>query len=203
MWLLAVVDGVPPGVQTERHAELAAVVVPDHEAPATTGLFLQHAAIVDSLLHSCPAVLPVRAGTRLAGDDVRRLLSDREDELRRGLQRVRGAVELAVCCEPPEPAPERSVTGGREYLERCVRQWRWADDVAGTITALDALPGVREVRVLAHAPTAVKASLLVEAARADELRREVPATVTSPGGVRCTGPFPAYSFSTVATAVAA
>lgn len=205
MWLVAVVEGVPPDVRTVRHAGLTAAVVPDDSGVrATSGLFLQHAAIVQSLLHSCPAVLPVRAGTRLAGeDDVRQLLSDREDELRRGLQRVRGAVELAVACLPPAWAPARSVMSGREYLERSLRQWRWADDVADRISALDALGGVREVRVLSHAPSAVKASLLVEAPRADVLRREVPATVPSPGGVRCTGPFPAYSFSNLPAAVAA
>jgi len=201
-WVLAVVDGpVPARVETVTAAGLTAVV--DHDetgsSRAPLDLMVRHAATVSSLLATCEAVLPMRGGSRVTDDDaVRYLLHDRAAELRRGLDEVRGAVELAVVCEP-EPARSaagRPATDGRDYLGDRLTAWRWADEMADQIGLLGAHGGVRQVRVLAQAPTGVKASLLVSAAARSDVQAAVLAALPSAGAsVRCTGPFAPYSFS--------
>jgi hypothetical protein len=201
-WVLAVVDGpVPPYVETVTAFGLTAVV--DHQeagsSRAPVDLMVRHAETVSSLLPTCDAVLPMRGGSRVADDDaVRDLLHSRLDELRGGLDEVRGAVELAVACEP-EPARQAAtlpVTDGRDYLSDRRTAWRWADEMVDRICRLDTLPGVRQVRVLANAPAGVKASLLVGAREWAEVQAAVLASL--PGArssIRCTGPFAPYSFS--------
>ena len=192
---------MPPYVETVTAAGLTAVV--DHDetgiSRASVDLIVRHAETVSSLLGTCEAVLPMRGGSRVADDDaVRHLLQDRTVELRRGLDEVRGAVELAVACEP-EPARHAAghpATDGRDYLGDRVTAWRWADEMADRIGRLDSLGGVRQVRVLAQAPTGVKASLLVSAAAWSDVQAAVLAALPGAGSsVRCTGPFAPYSFS--------
>jgi hypothetical protein len=200
-WVLAVVDGpVPSSLETVTSFGLTAVL--DHQetgsARASVDLMVRHAEAVSSLLATCEAVLPMRGGSRVADDQaVRDLLHSRIDELRRALDRVRGAVELAVAWEPgPEQEAGHHVTDGRGYLADRVTAWRWADEMVDRICRLDTLSGVRQVRVLANAPAGVKASLLVGARQWAEVQAAVLATL--PGArssIRCTGPFAPYSFS--------
>jgi hypothetical protein len=199
-WVLAVVDEpVPSHVAMVTAAGLTAVV--DHDeaggSQAPVDLMIRHAEVVSSLLSTCEAVLPMRGGSRVADDeDVRHLLHSRVLELQRGLDEVRGAVELAVACEPePAQEAEQQATDGREYLGDRVTAWRWADEMIDLIHGLDALHGVRQVRVLTHAPTGVKGSLLVDAGQWAEVQAAVLATLRGArSSVRCTGPFAPYSF---------
>jgi hypothetical protein len=200
-WVLAVVDGpAPPQVETVTLAGLTAVV--DHAETGSTrapiDLMVRHADVVSSLLATCEAVLPVRGGSWVADDDaVRQLLHTRLDDLERALDDVRGAVELAVACEPdPAGAGRHHVTDGRDYLGDRVTAWRWADQMVEGISRLDTLAGVRQVRVLAHAPAGVKASLLVAAGQWEQLQAHFLSALPSAGSsVRCTGPFAPYSFT--------
>lgn len=196
MWLLAVADAVPSGVRTVTAAGLTAVVEVDEMSIATTELLLRHAAVVSSLLEQSDAVLPVRAGTSVSGEDeVRRLLHERQAELRLGLDRVRGGVELAVRCESGDGVQDELVTGGRDYLASRVRAWRWADDTVRQVKALGALPDVWDVAVLTRTPRSVKASLLVRGAAAERVKDQVArAGGPAPGSLRCTGPFAPYTF---------
>jgi hypothetical protein len=160
---------------------------------------VRHAGTVTSLLTTCDAVLPVRGGSRVADDDgVRQLLRSRVDELRRGLEEVRGAVELAVTCEPArsQQTSAAKVMDGRDYLSDRVEAWRRADEMVDRVRRLGTSCGVRQVRLLAHSPAGIKASLLVGAKQWAAVRDEVLAALADPGStVRCTGPFAAYSFS--------
>jgi hypothetical protein len=196
MWLLAVVDGAPSGVRTVTAAGLAAVVQRDDTEVATTELLVRHAAVVASLLEQCDAVLPVRAGTRVSDDEeVRDLLHERRQDLRLGLDRVRGGAELAVRWEPDADGASEPAVDGRTYLAGRVRAWRWADDIVQRVYELGAHADVREVKVLTHSPGSVKASLLVGRAAAGQVKDEVLASgrrVT--GSLTCTGPYPPYTF---------
>lgn len=201
MWVLAVVEGtVPSHLETVSDRGLTAVVT--REGPGTSTLpvdaLLRHADIVAGLLDTCEAVLPMRGGSRVEReDDVRGLLHDRYDELRDSLDQVRGAVELAVSCDPKKGFATQPVADGRAYLEGRVKQWQWADEIVEQVTALGALRGVRDVRVLTHTAAGVTASVLVDRADIDATRAAVQDTARRmPASVRCTGPFPAYSFST-------
>ena len=140
----------------------------------------------------------MRGGSWVEDEDAaRHLLHSRVGELRRALDEVRGAVELAVVCEP-EPALEATHErkDGRDYLGDRVTAWRWVDETADRIGRLGSLCGVRQVRVLAQSPTGVKASLLVSAAAWPEVQAAVLAALPDAGSsVRCTGPFAPYSFS--------
>jgi hypothetical protein len=187
-------------VETVTAAGLTAVV--DHDdhggARASADLMVSHAGMVTSLLTTCDAVLPVRGGSRVADDDeVRHLLRSRVEELRRGLDEVRGAVELAVACEPDRsPASAAKVMDGRDYLGDRVEAWRRADEMVDRVRRLGTLCAVRQVRLLAHSPAGIKASLLVGAQQWAAVRDDVLAALADPGStVRCTGPFAAYSFS--------
>jgi hypothetical protein len=176
-------------------AGLTAVVeVPGRHRP-TTDQLLAHAGLVASLLQHCDAVLPVRAGTHVDGEDgVRRLLRERADEFRHGLDRVRGRVELAVRCDR-EPSASERVTDGRTYLASRTQAWRWADETRDLLSRLALLPDVWEVAVLRHAPTSVRGSLLVSAAAAGRVMDDVlQAGPEAAGAMRCSGPYPPYSF---------
>jgi hypothetical protein len=199
-WLLAVVDGVAPEETVVSASGLHAVVDSgsDDRSP-DRDLLLAHAARVTALLGSVAAVLPLRGGTRLRDDSaVRELLVDHHDALLRGLDAVRGCVELAVTANLAEPTTESSTQTARtgaEFLQARARQWDWTERfVCGDEFRL--LPGVRDVKALATQPGLVKLSMLVEAAllevAADGCRRIVE---RSGAGARCTGPHPPYSFS--------
>jgi hypothetical protein len=201
-WVLGVVDGpVPPHVESVTAAGLTAVVdgAESDTSRAPVDLMVRHAETLSSLLVTCDAVLPMRGGSWVPdADAVRDLLHDRVDELRRALDEVRGAVELAVTCEP---VPTQRVVGnpgtdGRSYLGDRVTAWRWADEMVDAVGRLELLEGVRQVRVLVQRPAGVKASLLVATAQWPEVRTSVVAALPGDGStVRCTGPFAPYSFS--------
>jgi hypothetical protein len=161
-------------------------------------LLLAHAARVTALLGSVNAVLPLRGGTRLRDDSaVRDFLADHHHALLRGLDAVRGRVELAVTATLAEPSTESTPTAptGAEFLRARARQWDWARQLESG-DPFRTLTGVRDVRALATQPGLVKLSILVEAplleGAAEGSRRIVE---RSGAGARCTGPHPPYSFS--------
>jgi hypothetical protein len=196
MWFLAVVDSEPTGVRTVSAPGLTAVVAADDGMPATTELLLRHASVVASLLDQCDAVLPVRGGTRVdTPATIRRLLTDRRDEFRQALGRLRGAVELAVRWEPPPGALTAPATDGRSYLASRAKAWGWVNDTFEQLHALAARPFVSDLRVFGRSPTSIRASLLVDRADAERAKDEVVrAGGATPGSLTCTGPFPPYTF---------
>jgi hypothetical protein len=200
-WLLAVLDEAPPEETVISVAGLHGVVdtAPD-DHPADHDLLLAHAARVAGLLPSVSAVLPVRGGTRVRdAAAVQRFLVDNHDALLRGLDVVRGCVELAVTATvAPEPSAEPSaqtVSTGAEFLRVRVRQWDWAGRLVSA-DELRSLPGVRDVKALATQPGLVKLSMLVESRLLEAAAKGSRRVVECSGArARCTGPHPPYSFS--------
>jgi hypothetical protein len=202
-WLLAVLDEVPADETVVSASGLHAVVdIGADEQSPDRDLLLAHAARVTALLGSTDAVLPVRGGTRLPdASAVRDLLLDHHDALVRGLDAVRGCVELAVTAmlpEPPQSSTEPSARGARtgaEFLQSRARQWEWAARLVSE-DAHRSLPGVRDVQALAAKPGLVKLSLLVEAPLLEVAAAASRRVVERSGArARCTGPHPPYSFS--------
>lgn len=202
MLLSAIVDEPPQGTEVLEVDGLTAVLLPDGADQEPGALLLRQAAAVAALMDDCPAVLPVRAGTRVRDHhEVRELLSARHDEFREGLDRVRGCVEvgvrIALADDEPSEAGEAGRGDGRAYLVRRTRAWRRADDLVRRLSGCLALPGVRDVAVLACTPATVKVSVLVERVRLDAVRSAlVDAVGPGQGDVVVAGPFPPYSFAT-------
>jgi gas vesicle protein GvpL/GvpF len=204
-WLLAITDGEPSpdlAVTTIRACGLSAILVAEDGAAPSATTFLEHAAIVRSLLASCDALLPVRAGSRVSDEhEARAVLHERAVEFRNGLDRVRGAVEMGVRCAPVPAAREvGEASNGREYLSARTGAWRWVDRTVADIAGFTAIPGVRDHVLLSETPAAVKASVLVDARDAHTLRAAIDRMrQRSAGQVVCSGPYPPYSFARVRT----
>ena len=198
MLLSAIVDEPPQGTEVLEVDGLAAVLLPDGADQEPGALLLRQATAVAALMDHCPAVLPVRAGTRVRDhDEVRELLSARYDEFREGLDRVRGCVEVGVRVALAADEPSGAGPGdGRAYLVRRTRAWRRADELVRRLSGCLALPGVQDVAVLACTPATVKVSVLVERVRLDTVRSAlVDAVGPGQGDVVVSGPFPPYSFT--------
>jgi Gas vesicle synthesis protein GvpL/GvpF len=159
-----------------------------------------HEAVVRRLM-ARGAVLPLRFGTLLAGEgDLRRSLAERHGELVRGLERVRGRVELSVRVlgrEGPEPAPGQ--VGGREYLLGRRAALQRAERAAGEVhEPLAALAREARLRAPATPPAIFAAAYLVDRGGVDEFKDRVRALAAARHDLSIvgTGPWPPYTFVT-------
>ena len=76
----------------------------------------RHEALLEELMQERD-LLPVRFGTLVADEhDAARAVAERSEELLAGLERVRGAVELALRVNPTEAEPPGEAGTGRDYL---------------------------------------------------------------------------------------
>lgn len=187
-----------PPLGTLRAGALSVVFGPaEAEVDLTPEALWRHEQCVEALMEERD-LLPIRYGTRVADPErVAETLSERRDELSARLERVRGAVELAVRVEddaaPAEAAPAES---GRDYLRRLARR-------DGTASLLhEPLAALARESVVRPGAELLRAAYLVD-------RAAVPAFVelvqrlqaAHPGvAVLCTGPWPPYSFAEVAAA---
>lgn len=197
MMLSAIVDEAPATAEVVQVGALQAVLLAEDGDLAPHEMLLRQAGLVASLLDTCPAVLPVRAGSRVRDrDDAERLLRARYAELLEGLGHVRGCVELGVRASAPGGGrPAETPLDGRAYLAERARAWRWADDLSARLTGLRGRPGVRDVALLACTTASVKASLLVDKDHVEAARRAVK-RLEQPGqgDLVLSGPFAPYSF---------
>jgi len=104
-------------VEQREVSGMAAVVSRHADDPpdASEQSILRHARVVEELATTGAAVLPARFGTVFADDEaLRRAVGELGDELRSGLDRVRGCVELGLRVLMPEQEPEAAAvaTGG-------------------------------------------------------------------------------------------
>lgn len=143
------------------------------------------------------AILPARFGSVLADEnEALRALRSRRDELRQGLARVRGAVELGIrACwaQAPTLPPARS---GTEYMLGQLEVRRRAQRVADLVAPLRALARSSKVKVLPRPSIPLLAAYLVDRDRTEEfiaLADELDASFED-GQLVCTGPWPPYSF---------
>jgi hypothetical protein len=150
------------------------------------------------------AVLPLRFGTRLDHEaELRSALAERRAELLRGLERVRGRVEIGLRVLPSEPEhgrPHDSAPTGREYL-----LGRLADRRRGELASRDLhdpLASLAQASVVRRPrpPTLLVASYLVDVDEAAAFRSRAEELAAAQTGisVHVTGPWPPYSFVTEA-----
>jgi hypothetical protein len=191
--------------QAIEQGELAAVVS-EHEdlsRPLDEDELWAHEKVVEELMEH-GAVLPMRAGSVLAdAAGVRALLDEQSDRFRRGLERVRGAVELGVRAAGVAAAPKvaagvRDDEGpGTAYMRARLDSQIRSDLVASRVHAA--------LRGLARDHVSLSKSLAAGDARSAYLvdRDEVEAFISrveklgrelDDVSIVCTGPWPPYNF---------
>jgi hypothetical protein len=190
--LLAITDDATPPeppLMAVRCGGLSALCAPAEETAVTADALWRREAALEALMEHRD-LLPVRFGTLIADEQAAaRALADRRRELEAGLERVRGAVELALRVHAREPADE-PVSGSAYMRAKAAR----TQAAARLHTPLAALARASVVR---PAPELLRAAYLVErgavgpfVARVHELQREHVAL-----SLLCTGPWPPYSFA--------
>ncbi|MGH8868056.1 MAG: GvpL/GvpF family gas vesicle protein [Actinomycetes bacterium] len=173
------------GVEPVRYTDLLVLsgdVPPDLVAHPDANALWAHDQVVEAVTSRADAVLPMPFGTTLR--DVPHavtFLSAHHDVLARGLDRVRGHVEVGVRAvaqgSPAAPAPEGSASASVH------------DPLAGLCR------GYRRATVV-HGATVLAAAYLVPRDRLDDFRalaRHL--SRTQDVSVVCTGPWPPYSFT--------
>jgi hypothetical protein len=169
------------------------------ERTVTPSLLWRHEQIVETLMKTCD-LLPVRFGTQVEdAHAAATVLARQQDELKAALDRVRGAVELAVRVvdSEREPQPAAVFSSGADYMRA---KAMLTQDVARVARAIhDPLAGMaRASRVMRQVRTreALRSAYLVArdvvgqfVDRVSSLQRANPDL-----HVLCTGPWPPYSF---------
>jgi hypothetical protein len=149
---------------------------------------LHHDRVVSALMEG-GAVLPMRFGTVVSGEeDVRELLARRGEELRGQLAHVRGRVEMGVRATW-EHAPAAPPASGRDFmhakLERRAAARRAADELHAELAELS-VDSV--LRLCPREDTAFTGAYLIDRTAAERFMQRA-------GDVTVTGPWPPYSFS--------
>jgi Gas vesicle synthesis protein GvpL/GvpF len=181
----------PPVVAVDAGGVSVLCTASAGEAPDAEALW-RHEKLLEELMERRP-ILPVRYGTRVADEaGAAAAVAGRGAELAARLDRVRGAVELAVrALSTEEEAPLPEPASGTEYLRVRTARSHVADGVHEALSSL-----ARESRTRPSAD-ALRAAYLVDrdavegfVARVRELQREHPELA-----ILCTGPWPPYSFA--------
>jgi hypothetical protein len=181
-------------LQLAPSRDLAAVYAPAGDGKVSAEALWRHEEVVEALMRDRD-LLPVRFGTRLPDEAAAaRVVADRRDALAEALQRVRGAVELAVRVVPAAIEEREPPAGGAAYL----RERRAAADAAAAIHE----PLSRLARASAKRPSPVhgevlRAAYLVDRDAVDGFRGAVADLQHEHPRLRilCTGPWPPYSFA--------
>jgi Gas vesicle synthesis protein GvpL/GvpF len=196
-------DGAP--LRMLRSAGLAALVsdLRDSEPSPTEDALWEHESVIERLM-SAHDLLPARFGTSLTGDAaVRDFLEGRSAELRRGLRRVTGALELGIRAGWPVAgtgdAEGRSAPrSGVAYLAARVDLQQRARALARRIdAALHPLCRESRIRVLGRPHMALSAAYLIDRRAVDRVRARVSELDEEmvDAELVCTGPWPPYSFT--------
>ena len=171
---------------------LVALCAPAHDQEVTPAALWRYEEVVEDLMESRD-VLPVRFGTLVTDENaVVGAVAKRRSELVAGLDRVRGAVELAVRARDREaPSPPSAAPSGSAYLRAKAAR----GDVARGLHERLADPARASV-VLAGSEL-LRAAYLVSrddvgsfVALVAELQSD-----HAELDIVCTGPWPAYSFA--------
>jgi Gas vesicle synthesis protein GvpL/GvpF len=194
--LRAVGEGPPFAIVSEH---------PDLPIEAAEDDLWAHERVVEELMEG-GALLPMRLGSTAADDEeLLRILRERGAEFQAALERVRGAVELAVRARlrhaagagaPVGAASEGPGAGTAYLLERLEGERDAADAVARIHEPLAALAR-RSARRSRGAGGALNAAYLVDLDRVGAFRERVDelATELEEATIVCTGPWPPYTFS--------
>jgi hypothetical protein len=188
-------DATPPDppLRAVRSDGLTALYAPTEPHEATLEELERHEAVVEALMESRD-LLPVRFGTLIADERAAaRAVAERSEELAASLDRVRGAVELAVRAHPRRPAADEPARGasGRDYMSGRARQMEAARAVHAPLAHL-----ARD-SVTRPGPELLRAAYLVDRAAVERFVSEVRRLQGAHPelDVLCTGPWPPYSFA--------
>jgi len=167
---------------------------------ATETSILRHARVVEELTRTGGAVLPARFGLAFPDEvGLRRAVHENAGNLRAGLNRVRGCVELGLRVLAPEAEAQPVATGsGGDYLRARLRETTARDRLAREVD--DALAGLARDRVRSAPPSGevlLTAAYLVPEGSVEEFRRALRKLEWSHPELDlvCTGPWPPYSFA--------
>jgi Gas vesicle synthesis protein GvpL/GvpF len=188
-------DATPPQppVRAVRSDGLTALYAPSEPRDATLEDLRRHEAVVEALMESRD-LLPVRFGTLLSDERAAaRAVAERSDELAASLDRVRGAVELAVRAHPrrqdADPPPRGG--SGHDYMSGKARQLEAARAVH------EPLAQVARDSVMRPGPELLRAAYLVDRGAVERFVAVVRRLQNAHADldVLCTGPWPPYSFA--------
>ena len=185
-------DPAPPAppLRAVRCDGLTALCAPAEPREATPEALWRHEELVEELMAGRD-LLPVRYGTLVDDEQAAaRAVAERRDELLASLERVRGAVELAVRIHTRVRAESPAVTSGRDYLRAKAGAFEAAKLVHEPLAAL-----ARD-SVLPHGSEPLRAAYLVDREAVDGFVAEVSRLQSAHPDldVLCTGPWPPYSF---------
>ena len=188
-------DATPPDppLRAVRSDGLAVLYAPAERRQVTPEALWRHEQMVEALM-ATRDLLPVRFGTVVPDPRAAaRVVAERSAELATSLERVRGAVELAVRVETRETEADRSqrIQSGRDYMSAKARRIAKADLVHEPLALL-----ARE-SVMHAGPELLRAAYLVDRGAVESFVRQVQRLqdTHSELDVLCTGPWPPYSFA--------
>jgi hypothetical protein len=185
------------------HDGLAAVVSEHDGSRADRDDLWSYEQVMERLMLE-RTILPMRFGTVLADEhEVRSMMRERAEQLRAGLERVRGAIELSLRAgwrEPP--APVTAAGPGTAYMLDRVTLDRRARALADCLDPLDALARDMRRRLAPHADLPVRGAYLVDRPRVADFTDCVKDLDERHADIElvCTGPWPPYSFASEAPA---
>jgi hypothetical protein len=188
-------DPAPPDppLRAVRADGLTALCAPVEQRDITAEVLWHHEEVVESLMEERD-LLPVRFGTLVEDDEAAvRALAERREELTTSLDRVRGAVELAVRAEAADAPGDRAPAGlsGAEYIRAKAHRTEAARLLHEPLAFL-----ARE-SVVQPGPELLRAAYLVDREAVDGFVGLVRWLQETHDGlhVLCTGPWPPYSFA--------
>ena len=181
-----------PPLRAVRSDGLTALCAPAEQRELTAEVLWEHEAVVEALMEKRD-LLPMRFGTLVEDDEAAaRAIEDRHEELRRSLDRVRGAVELAVRAEAKAPKDlTLEATTGAEYIRAKAHRTEAARLLHEPLAFL-----ARE-SVVQPGPELLRAAYLVDREAVESFVGLVRRLQETHDGLRvlCTGPWPPYSFA--------
>jgi gas vesicle protein GvpL/GvpF len=171
---------------------LTAFVGPAELAEVTPDVLWRHEEVVESLMEQRD-VLPVRFGTLMSDETAAiRAVTERREQLEAALERVRGAVELAVRVVrvdgDDDPGP--GALSGHAYMRAKAGEKRAAQALNDPLSAM-----ARE-SLVQSGPELLRAAYLVNRGAVEDFVGVVRRLQSSHPELRvlCTGPWPPYSF---------
>jgi hypothetical protein len=179
---------------------LAAFVQPDVagvDEPDQRSLS-RHDSVVRALMEG-GAVLPMRFGTLVSGEDaLRDVLVVRRDELRHALARVRGRVEYGIRASWDAGASPNHPGTGREFmLAKLARRASGRSTAHDLHAPLSELAAASMLRLCPDEETAFAAAYLVDRSSMVDFERRAEGISSHAAGVEIarSGPWPPYSFT--------
>jgi Gas vesicle synthesis protein GvpL/GvpF len=167
--------------------------------PSREGV-LAHERVLEAIMERGP-VLPLRFGTELESEEeLAAVLDERRDELVRGLERVRGRVELGlrVLPERRDRAAGGGEGSGRDYLLARLEEHRRAERAAAELhPPLAALASASRLQESPAPPAILVGSYLVAEDQVETFRARVEELAARHRELQlvATGPWPPYSFA--------